>query len=148
VRLASLFLLLALVSCGEPDLVDCTKLNTAETLSCMERNEAQGEPAMLLACLPFSSPEKIKGVWILGFEKNDFFAGEWPDEPPPVGRVSHTEVVVSKERLERLRSSAPYDALWVELTGRRSLCRFTGLTPHLIVADNLEVRRRASVVAR
>ncbi len=114
----------------------------------MEKNQPRGEPAMLLACSPFSSPRKVRGVWVVGFEMNEFFAGEWPDEPPPLSRDSDTELVVTEQQSERLRSSAPYDVLWVELTGRHSLCPFTSFTPDLIVVEDIEVRRRAPLIAR
>jgi hypothetical protein len=110
----------------------------------MHENESRGQRAMLLKCLPFSEPEHITGLWVIGFEKNDFFEGSRPTGPSIITQDSDTELVTDKD----VHSTAPYDALEVELTGRRSLCEFSEITPHLIVADHLRVRSRRGLVAR
>jgi hypothetical protein len=111
---------------------------------CMEENGSRGERATLLKCLPYSEPVKITGLWVVGFEKNDFFEGMRPTGESIIRQDSDTELVTNAD----VRSTAPYDALEVELTGRRSLCRFTEVTPHVIVVDNLKVKSRRGIVAR
>lgn len=113
-------------------------------LRCTEENEAKGQRAVLLNCLPFSDPVKTTGLWVIGFEKNDFFEGKRPAEKDIITQDSDTELVWDGD----VRSTAPYDVLEVELTGRRSLCEFTGITPHLIVAEELKVKSRRGAIAR
>ena len=143
-RLVCLLSLALLASCGGQTPVDCSRYEGPDTLRCMEENESKGERAMLLECLPFSGPEKITGLWVIGFEKNDFFEGRRPTGDSIRTQDSDTELVTDED----LHSTAPYDALEVELTGRRSLCEFTGVSPHLVVADDLRVKSRRGLVAR
>lgn len=143
-RLLPLMALASLSSCGHVETVDCDHYLRPETARCLELNEAKGERAMLLACLPFSAPVKTSGLWVVGFEKNDFFEGKRPAVESMLTEESDTELVWDGD----VRSQSPYNALEVQLTGRRSLCRFTELTPHLIVADELKVKGRQALVAQ
>ena len=143
-RVLSLLALALLSSCGEEQVVDCRSNLTAKTARCLDENMSKGERGMLLACLPFSEPVKTSGLWVIGFEKNDFFEGKRPITGSIITQDSDTELVWDED----LRSKAPYDALEVEVTGRRSLCEFTKVTPHLIVAENLKVKSRRALVAR
>ena len=104
----------------------------------MSENQSKGDRAMLLKCLPFSEPEKIAGLWVVGFEKNDFFEGRRPTGRSIITRASDTKLVA----VDDVRSTAPYDALEVELTGRRLLCPTNPVQPHLIVANDLRVKSR------
>jgi len=40
---------------------------------CADKHREKGEAGRVVACLPFSSPLKTSGIWVVGFEKNDFF---------------------------------------------------------------------------
>ena len=139
-----ILLALPLLASCEPARVDCGRYETPATLSCMDKHEAKGERAMLLACLPFSQPEKVSGVWVTGFERNAFFEGRHLADGSILTEDSDTELVAE----EAVRSNERYHALEVELTARRSVCPFTKITPHLIVADRMTVKGRSDLVAR
>jgi hypothetical protein len=143
-RFFCLFALVLLTACGGPRSIDCSQRKDADTLRCIDRNAAKGDRATLLACSPFSGSEKIAGLWVTGFEKNDFFEGDRPSGNEVVTRVSDTELVTD----EHVRSAAPYDAMEVELVGRRSMCAITKLKPHLILVDEMKVKERRGLVAQ
>jgi hypothetical protein len=82
VRIIVLGLLLPLLfACDKQRQIDCTQVDWRSLERCMDANKSKGEAAMLTACLPFSEPLKTTGVWVIGFERNDFFEGP---KPPPV----------------------------------------------------------------
>src|SRR3954465_1190915 len=57
--------------------------------SCALQQRGTLERGTLLACFPFSKPQRITGSWRSGFETNEFYdgkafsTGQWPGEPPP-----------------------------------------------------------------
>ena len=143
VRFVLTLALASLASCG-PEPVECSRFEGAATLRCMDEMESKGERAMLLKCLPFSEPEEISGVWVTGFERNAFFEGRRATDEYILTGYSDTELITA----EGGRATENYEALEVELTGRRSLCPFTKITPHLIVADKMKVKSARRLVAR
>ena len=95
---------------------------------------------MLLACFPFSKPEKIDGAWYVGFETNVFVEGQEAKagEPPEDGKLAQLEYAYNLPSDGRLR------ALQVELIGRRSKCPM-GYPARIIVVDRMISRAVRSV---
>ena len=87
---------------------------------------------MLLACFPFSKPEKIAGAWYVGFETNVFVEGQEAKagEPPDEGKLASLEYGSDLPNDGRLR------ALKVQFIGRRSECPM-GLPDRMIVVDRM-----------
>jgi hypothetical protein len=73
---------LMLGACEKQQPLDCAKGQLPALDHCFDQNRAKGEPASLVACLPFSERLMTSGTWVVGFEKNDFFEGWGSREPP------------------------------------------------------------------
>lgn len=137
-RLIALLGLLGVTGCNRPETVDCTRINAA-ALKCSEENHQAGDKAWLLRCLPFSTPVRTRGVWVTGFEKNDFFEYK---RPASIEETSDTELVLDEKNDITDGDPGSTEALEVDLIGRRTLCEFTRIKPHLIVVDKITVTRR------
>lgn len=106
----------------------------------MEANKSKGETTMLTACLPFSAPLRTSGIWVVGFEKNDFFEGS---KPPPTRVMwegsTGAELIVDEKTY---RSNHRIEALQVEVIGRRALCPIGAANPYPIAVETLQIKRR------
>jgi hypothetical protein len=138
-------LMFAVVACRKEQSLDCTKMDLKSLDRCFEQNRAKGEPASLVACLPFSDPLVTNGIWVVGFEKNDFFEG-WDGRFPPGDLWTGTTgagLIVDEKVLERIAPVGPATYAWeVDVVGRRALCPAGILNPYPIVVEKLNVRRR------
>ena len=100
---------------------------------CVDRFGPDRQREAVLACLPFSKPEKIEGAWYWGFELNAFVEGARASPrnlTPPVN---------SDTSLEFYDPHLPVDGrvrvLQVQLIGRRSQCRL--FPDNWIVVDRM-----------
>jgi len=128
-------------SCTSPSSPDCTHLNPIHTSQCFDQERSKGERQMLLRCFPFSPPEKISGLWVVGFEKNDFFEGKAAPTESDLSKNSGTRLISDDSRPSE---SGIVKAFQVQLTGRRSICEFSKIDPHLIIVDRITVQEEYS----
>ena len=144
-----LSLLPILGSCDERKLLDCSytssSVNSFE--QCYNQHRGKGEATALVACLPFSERLQTTGIWVVGFERNDFFEGGL--RPPPAQYMWHSstgaELVVDKDALagQRLFEKTPEPVAYaVEVVGRRALCPVGAGNAYPIAVEKLVIRRR------
>lgn len=128
-----LIVLVALCTgCGSsPDPPQNCKVAEKQAFQCLERNGGKSHREMLLACLPFSKPERISGAWVFGFETNHFFEGEQASLEHK-GRTSTTKLEPGLELGLDTRPK-PYQ---VEVVGRRSQCDM-GFPRNIILVDRV-----------
>lgn len=143
--LSLIALLVAAGACHKEQPLDCTKTDLQSVDRCFEHNRAKGEPATLVACLPFSEPLVTTGIWVVGFEKNDFFEG-WGKRGPPgdlwTGGTGASLILDEKTR-ERIAPVGPeIHAFEVDVVGRRALCPVGILSAYPIAVEKLKVRAR------
>ena len=110
---------------------------------CWERNRAKGEASALVGCLPFSEQLSTEGVWVVGFEKNDFFEGKRPPPRDLLWSQSTGAELIVDERVFK-PPVHPTQALEVAVVGRRALCPVGLLNAYPIAVQKLRVRRRVS----
>lgn len=105
----------------------------------MDENQLKGEATMLTACWPFSEPIKTSGIWVVGFEKNDFFEGP---KAPPAQNIwqgsTGAELAVDEKVYEPKHE---IEALEVTLVGRRALCPIGVINSYPIAVERLQIRR-------
>jgi hypothetical protein len=131
-----------LSACGRQQPVDCTKIDMASFDRCWAQNRAKGEASAVVACRPFSERLSTEGVWVVGFEKNDFFEGK--RQPPNDGFQSRSTgaALIVDERL--FKPAHPVRAFEVAVVGRRALCPVGVLNAYPIAVEKLRIRRRIS----
>jgi hypothetical protein len=102
-------------------------------------------------CMPYSPPERLHGVWVIGLEYSGFF--------PNASSYTETEGRSDKIWLRAKPSPSPEvtaagqgagtRAYAVELIGRRSLCDFNyghmGMSPQEVIAQRIISMRPLSV---
>ncbi len=143
--LGLIWLPLMLSSCGKQQPFDCSKIDLPAVDRCFDQHRAKGEPAGLVACLPFSQQLKTSGTWVVGFEKNDFF--EWGPRVPPA-EVLWTEstgasLIVDDKIEQKVAPTGPQIyALQVEVVGRRALCPLGVINAYPIAVEMLKVTRK------
>lgn len=110
---------------------DCS-LAGRQVLQCMEDHIGSDDRALLLACLPFSKPQRISGTWVYGFELNQFFSGQRASSQFLRSVESDTSLEVEDDipNDERRR------VFQVDVIGRRSRCDM-GVPKHVIVVDRV-----------
>jgi hypothetical protein len=144
--LSLIALLVSLGACQKEQPLDCMNVDLQSEHDCFEQNRAKGERASLLACLPFSEPLMTTGIWVVGFEKNDFFEGF--GKHLPAADFLWTEgtgasLIVDDDVRRRIAPVGPkIHALQVDVVGRRALCPVSFPNAYPIVVEKLEVRRR------
>jgi len=142
-------LTLGVGACDGEQPLDCTKVDLASLHRCFEENRDKGEAASSVACLPFSKPLLTSGIWVVGFEKNDFLEG-WGARVPPAdvmwNESTGAELIVNENILKKLAPNlGPQTyAFQVEVLGRRAMCP-AGLNPYPIAVEKLTVKRRIAV---
>ena len=113
---------------------------------CFEQNRANGEAASLVACLPFSERLVTSGIWVVGFEKNDFFEGRGARLPPADvmwKQSTGASLIVDDKVQEKVAPAGPHVyALQVEVVGRRALCPVGVLNAYPIAVQQLKIMRR------
>jgi hypothetical protein len=124
-------------------------MDMASVMRCFDQNRAKGEAVSLVTCLPFSERLTTSGIWVVGFEHNDFFEG-WGSRPPPPDIMwkdsTGASLIVQEEVEEKAAPSGPrLYALEVDVVGRRALCPVGGITPYPIAVEQLKVKRRIGV---
>ena len=88
---------------------------------------------MLLACFPFSKPEKIEGAWYYGFETNMFYEGKHASLGD-LGVNSAGETSLQYD--PHLPNDGQLRVLQIQLVGRRSRCPM-GFPNHIIFVDRV-----------
>ena len=137
-------------ACHREQPLDCTKVDLPELDRCFEQNRDKGEPAQSVACLPFSKPLLTSGLWVVGFEKNDFFEG-WGVRLPPAdvmwNRSTGADLIVDEKMLKKVAPNVGPQtyALQVDVVGRRALCPAGALNAYPIAVEKLTVKRRIAV---
>jgi hypothetical protein len=115
-------------------LAAATPLSTSTAVeraraACVLHRRNQDETSALLQCFPFSSPTKVRGVWITGFEFQRFFQdratvpSEWARSP------KHPKGLSFPSRFGSVRAGHPNGkprAYRITLIGRRSLAPIVG----------------------
>ena len=134
--------LVALASCDASPPRDCSVAGK-QALQCMSKFGNAHDREMLLACFPFSKPERIEGAWYHGFELNAFYEGAhapsaYQGLPGPVGTGLEYDPNLPVDGNVRVRQ--------MELIGRRSQCSM-GLPEHIIVVDRV-ISSTVKAVAR
>lgn len=107
---------------------------------CADKNRAKGEAEMMVACLPFSSLLKTSGIWVVGFEKNDFFEGGPPPPPEIMWRQGTGADLIVDEKL--FHPTPDVQAYQVDVVGRRALCPMGAINPYPIAVESLAIRKR------
>jgi len=120
--------------------VDCTTFDMAAFNECWGKNRAQGETSSVVACRPFSDRISTEGVWVVGFEKSDFFDGKRrPPDDVLWSQSTGAELIVD-ERL--FKPPVHPRAFEVAIVGRRALCPMGVLNAYPIAVEKLHIRRR------
>jgi hypothetical protein len=107
---------------------------------CIAQHGQLNDREAQLACLPFSQPAHIKGVWVIALENSSFFEGAASFSPGMLQTIE-TWLEPDQWRPEHARSAQGerVRAYVVEFVGRRSLCRggfgSMGVYPHEVLAD-------------
>lgn len=129
-----------LAACGTQEPLDCTPSEFAPIERCIDENRAKGEAAALVACLPFSQPLKTQGIWVVGFEKNDFFEGSRrPSEEALWTHSTGAELIVDETVFQPTNETRAFE---VEVRGRRALCPVGVVNPYPIAVEKIRIRRR------
>ncbi len=118
---------------------------------CYELNRPKGSSASLVACFPFSQPLVTTGIWVVGFEKNDFFEG-WGKRVPPADvlwtEATGASLIVDDKVRQGIAPVGPeIYALQVEVVGRRALCPVDIINAYPIAVEKLKVTRRIGSVS-
>lgn len=117
---------------------------------CFEQNRGKGEAASSVACLPFSKRLMTSGIWVVGFEKNDFFEGLGARVPPADvlwNESTGANLIVDQEVLKKVAPNVGPQtyAFQVDVVGRRALCPAGALNAYPIAVEKLTIRRLISV---
>lgn len=104
-----------------------------------------------LKCMPYSRPERMAGVWLVGFEASAFFpeASTYADVKGTPAKIwLQAEPPLPKEVISA-RQGAGTRAYAIDLVGRRSLCDFHyghfGMSSQEIIAERLVAIREIPV---
>jgi hypothetical protein len=119
-----------MASCKAGPPQDC-KLATEKGCSVLDRNSWTSEREALLACLPFSKPERVAGAWVYGFETNLFYEGERASRNFPL-RASNTSLDLEADA----KMDGHLRIYQVEIIGRRSQCDM-GLPRNVVLVDRI-----------
>jgi hypothetical protein len=114
---------------------DC-KMAEEQGLQCLERNAGKSDRQALLACFPFSPPERISGAWVFGFETNQFYEGEKASAAHLTDSRSDTAL---DPGLELGLDNRPR-VYQVEFLGRRSKCDM-GFPRNLILVERVDSKQ-------
>lgn len=136
-----LALLPVLVACGKPEPVNCVGMDLEASERCFEDKRDSGWATAMIACYPFSQPLTTQGVWVIGFEKNDFFEG-WRRRPPEeVLWTDHTgaDLIVDEAMFKPTNETRAFE---VAVRGRRALCPLDVINPYPIAVEKLQIKRR------
>jgi hypothetical protein len=106
----------------------------------MDANHSKGEATMLTACLPFSERLSTSGIWVVGFEKNDFFEGPKPPPGQIMWEGSTGASLVVDEKV--YKPNHDIEAFQVDVLGRRALCPVGPINPYPIAVEKLQIKRR------
>lgn len=135
-----LALLSLLAACGKPGPIDCLGLDLEASERCFEDKRGSGWATAMIACFPFSQPLTTQGVWVVGFEKNDFFEG-LQRPPKEVLWTDHTgaELIVDEAIFQPTNETRAFE---VAVRGRRALCPLDVINPYPIAVEKLQIKRR------
>lgn len=108
-------------------------------------------------CLPFSSPRRMSGVWVEGFEYSAFFEGarSWNDVSEHAFDFDQGLTWLSAKGGVNLPggrtdSFGDYEVFHIEFTGRRSLCAFgyghLGGSKHEVIAERIIATKPLAIV--
>lgn len=105
-------------------------------------NAAKQERDQLLACFPFSKPERMSGVWVIGLERSSFFENTRRYGPSLEQRYDTWLYVEDATWKKVAPPTAPLDQWFhVELIGRRSMCDgmwgHMGISPKAVIVDRV-----------
>ncbi len=131
--------MLPLMAACDRQQLDCTSISLADVRRCEETNKGKSAKEILLACLPFSEPLKTNGVWVVGFEKNDFFEGSRTPPPEIIWTETTGANLIADEGVRPPTDRGEYRAVRVEIVGRRALCALGPINPYPIAVEQLKV---------
>lgn len=127
--------LVTLSGCSVEPPQDC-KVAFKQGFQCTERYRGKSDREMLLACIPFTKPERITGAWVHGFETNEFYEGESASAALIGKRIGDTELEI--EGADRLGPSRRL--FQMDFIGRRSRCDM-GFPRHIIIVERIKSQR-------
>jgi len=104
-------------------------------MECIHGYDNKPDREMLLGCFPFSSPERIKGAWVHGFETNEFYEGSVASPALINKSVGDTELEID----EADRPVSLPKVFQLDFVGRRSRCDM-GFPRHIIIVDRINAR--------
>ena len=128
--------LLWLSGCGErshPPLppLTCAQINDPQAVRdhCLSSG---GENLGEASCLPFAPPQRMSGLWIVGFETSEFFPGATA-RPSRAPRLSERTALSISNMFQTSPAAKQVEALakgetheiWVDMIARRSICTFS-----------------------
>lgn len=133
-------LLLVVAGCSPERVTECPPAGSKQLMRCAERHQGS-ETSMLLACLPFSKSERIRGQWFFDLEYSGFIEkpGQEPDE---------TWLYIHPDLRRKVEwDTPPGNPVTIEFIGRRSMCDGAGyghfgMTKRAIVVDRVLKMRR------
>jgi hypothetical protein len=107
---------------------------------CAAQHGQSNERELLLACLPFSQPGRLGGVWVIALENSSFFEGAVSFRPEMSNSIgAWLEPDQWRPDQTRAAQGERVRAYLVEFVGRRSLCRsgfgHMGVYPHEVLVD-------------
>ena len=131
-------------ACGnQPDPADQPDCGAAEARldACLGANAAKGSRAFLLACIPYSKPQRIAGTWAGDFEYNVFFDGQQVTVDRALSAPTPSVVLEGAPDLEKDSAGRKQTTVeYIEFDGRRPLCNLDpGHT--VLVVDRIVSRR-------
>jgi hypothetical protein len=128
-RASILFAVLISAGCKPSPPRDCATARR-KALQCLSHRYPGGNHEALLACFPFSKPERIEGAWVEGFEHNQFFEGQRASAAQLRSEAYGTQLETDMPT----PSDGRLRAIQVQFIGRRSLCDM-GYSPNVIIVD-------------
>jgi hypothetical protein len=131
-------------ACRDEQPIDCTAINLPTINRCFEQNRAKGEVFSVVACLPFSERLTTRGVWVVGFEKNDFFEQSFTPPSEIMWTASTGSSLIVDDKIQQ--RVAPVDshlyAFEVNVVGRRALCPVGDINAYPIAVEKLKITGR------
>lgn len=151
-------LFFSLVSCAEASRgrPDCQALGEREAVieRCFGGDLAQDRYVGDSACWPFSSPQRMSGIWVVDLEASYFYPNANSLEDTRIGRYETwlESPLNSRPDIVAAGQGAGMRAYRVDFTGRRSLCEghfgHQGGSPHQVIVDRFHSMRELPVVER
>lgn len=124
-----------LTGCNAGPPQDC-QVADQQGLQCLNRNAQRSERDALLACFPFSKPERIAGAWVYGFEINLFYERERASPGFLPRKASNTSLDLEAD----FGLDGRPKVYQLDFIGRRSQCDM-GLPSNILLVDRVILKR-------